>query len=117
MYSAPRYSMIKKHVELGETLDSTASRSMPTSPLGLLSLPCLHTQTGGQLRVPLYVIKGCSRSSMTKPHYFEVGLKITRCKPDWMSRPDHVRKLYRRRRGCLTCGRSNITTGNAASRK
>src|SRR5262245_4714948 len=90
---------------------------MPTSPLGLLSLPCLHTQTGGQLRVPLYVIKGCSRSSMTKPHYFEVGLKITRCKPDWMSRPDHVRKLYRRRRGCLTCGRSNITTGNAASRK
>jgi hypothetical protein len=73
--------MIKKHVELGGTLDSTASRSMPTSPLGLLSLPCLHTQTGGQLRVPLYVIKGCSRSSMTKPHYFEVGLKMTRVSP------------------------------------
>src|SRR5215471_1598053 len=54
---------------------------------------------------------------MTKPHYFEVSLKMTRCKPDWDVEAGPCRKHYRRRRGCLTCGRSNITTGNAASRK
>src|SRR5262245_57601554 len=58
-YSAPRYSMIKKQLDFGGTLDKATSRSMPTSPLGfVLGLPPLHTHTGGQLRILLYVISG-----------------------------------------------------------
>src|SRR5262249_26050721 len=88
MYSAPRCSMIKKHRDFGGMPDKAmphkaTSSSMPTSPLGfVLASPPLYTHTGGQLRIPLYIISGCSRSNMTKPHYFEVSLKMTRCKPD-----------------------------------
>ena len=49
----------QKHVEFGGTLDSNTSRSIPTSPFGLVVLsPPLHTHTGGQLRIALYIIKG-----------------------------------------------------------
>src|SRR5262245_48701697 len=67
MYSAPRCSMNRKHLEFGEPWDKATSSSMPTSPLGfVLVLPPFHTQTGGQLRIPLYIISGCSRSNTTR---------------------------------------------------
>jgi len=36
---------------------------------------------------------------MTKPHYFEVGLKMTRCKPDWDVEAGPRRKLLSEKKG------------------
>ena len=82
-YSLPRCSMVNKHVEYGGTWDDITSRSIPTSPFGLvLSSPLLHIHTGGQLRTPLYIIKGWSRrniGSFPNPLTWQDGLGRLLC--------------------------------------